>query len=214
MAETATEVTGGVPMDTASQSVEQELATPFDNEAMPEQGMAAVEVNEGEEIHHPDPTAFGLNATAWVSLAMVILLLIALWKKVPGVMGRSLDERIAAIRAQLAEAEAVRKEAEQLRDTYAKKLKDAEGEAADIRKAAENEAAELIEKSRADSEALIARRQKMAEEKIAAAERNAIADLRAKAASAAATAAQALIAEKHDAASDSALVDSAIRKLN
>lgn len=187
---------------------------PFSNEDMPQEGIEAIESHPGDAVHGVDPTVLGMNATAWVSLAMIVLIVLALWKKVPQVMGRSLDEKIAAIRAQLAEAEAVRKEAEELRASYTKKLNDAEGEAASIRKAAEEEAAQLVEKTRADSEALIARRQKMAEEKISAAERAAIADLRSKAAAAAATAAQALIAEKHDAASDAKLVDAAIGKLN
>jgi F-type H+-transporting ATPase subunit b len=50
----------------------------------------------------------------------------------------------------------------------------------------------------------------MAEDKIAAAERAAVADLRARAADAATTAAGALIAENHTAAADKALVDQAI----
>ncbi len=214
MAETTAQASQDVAMDAGSEQVAEALDSPFDSEGLPDEGGEAITVQDGEEVAHADPSALGLNATAWVSLAMVILLLVALWKKVPTVMGRSLDERIAAIRAQLAEAEAVRKEAEELRASYEKKLKDAEGEAAAIRKAAEQEAAQLLEKSQAETEALITRRQAMAEDKIAAAERSAIADLRAKAAAAAATAAQALIAEKHDAESDTKLVDSAISKLN
>ena len=50
----------------------------------------------------------------------------------------------------------------------------------------------------------------MAEEKIGAAERSAIAEVRAKAATAATQAAQALIASRHDAAADKALIDKAI----
>ena len=58
--------------------------------------------------------------------------------------------------------------------------------------------------------ALIARRTRSAEDKIAAAERNAVAELRAHAADAAAQAARALIATGHDAKADKALVDEAI----
>ena len=50
----------------------------------------------------------------------------------------------------------------------------------------------------------------LAEDKIAAAERTAIAEVRAKAANAATAAAAALIAERHDAAADQLLVDKAI----
>jgi F-type H+-transporting ATPase subunit b len=50
----------------------------------------------------------------------------------------------------------------------------------------------------------------MAEEKIAAAERGAVAELRAKAAQAAASAARGLIAQNHSAKADKKLVDEAI----
>jgi F-type H+-transporting ATPase subunit b len=53
----------------------------------------------------------------------------------------------------------------------------------------------------------------MAEDKIAAAERGAIAEVRARAASAASAAAAALIAERNDAKSDKVLVDQAIEGL-
>ena len=75
---------------------------------------------------------------------------------------------------------------------------------------AEKEAATLVAQAEADTKALIARRKKMAEEKIGAAERSAIAAVRAKAATAATQAAEALIAARHDAAADKALVDKAI----
>jgi F-type H+-transporting ATPase subunit b len=60
---------------------------------------------------------------------------------------------------------------------------------------------------------LIERRGKMAEDKIAAAERGAVAEVRAKAASAAAAAAGALIAERNNAKADKALIDGAIDAL-
>jgi F-type H+-transporting ATPase subunit b len=165
-------------------------------------------------VAHAEPTGLGLNATAWVSVAMLVFLAVLVWKKVPGLIAKSLDAKIDGIRAQLAEAETLRKEAEALRDSYAKKLTDADGEAAEIRAAAEAEAAQMVEKAKADSTALIARRKKMAEEKIAAAERTAIADLRAKAATAASNAAQTLISQGHNADIDAKLVDAAIAKLN
>ena len=75
---------------------------------------------------------------------------------------------------------------------------------------AEKEAEQLVEQAKADTKALIARRKKMAEDKIAAAERSAIAAVRAKAATVATLAAEALITAQHDAAADKKLVDDAI----
>ena len=53
----------------------------------------------------------------------------------------------------------------------------------------------------------------MAKDKIAAAERNAVADVRAKAADAAVAAATLIINEKHDGKADKGLIDEAIGKI-
>jgi F-type H+-transporting ATPase subunit b len=79
---------------------------------------------------------------------------------------------------------------------------------------AEEEAKQIVAKAKDDATALIARRTKSAEEKISAAERAAVADVRAKAASVAASAAATLIAAHHDAKADASLVDETIAKLN
>ena len=79
--------------------------------------------------------------------------------------------------------------------------------------AREAEAEEIVAKAKTDAEALIARRSRMAEDKIAAEERAAVDQLRAAAADAATKAAARIIAERHDAASDSKLVDRAIGEL-
>jgi F-type H+-transporting ATPase subunit b len=60
---------------------------------------------------------------------------------------------------------------------------------------------------------MVARRKRMAEDKIAAAEREAIADVRARAVTAAAAASRTLIAERHDADADKALADEVISSL-
>ena len=80
--------------------------------------------------------------------------------------------------------------------------------------AAAEEAKLIVSKAKEDATALIARRTKTAEEKIAAAERAAIADVRAQAAAAATAAAAALIAKGHDGKADKSLVDETISTLN
>ena len=79
-----------------------------------------------------------------------------------------------------------------------------------MREHAHHEAAEILAKAKRNTEALMERRTRMAEDKIAAAERAAIAEVRARTAEAATAAAAALIAERHDAGADRALVDRAI----
>jgi F-type H+-transporting ATPase subunit b len=170
-------------------------------------------VAPGGEVEHVDPTAFGLNATAWTSLAMIVFIAVLLWKKVPAAIGASLDKQIAAIRANLDEAASLRAEAEKLKAEYEAKAKAAASEAEQLLARAREEAENIVGQARSDAAALIERRGKMAEDKIAAAERTAVAEVRARAANAAAIAATRLITEKHDAKSDKALVDDAITAL-
>ncbi|SNS64981.1 F-type H+-transporting ATPase subunit b [Sphingomonas laterariae] len=160
--------------------------------------------------HHVDPTALGMNATAWVALAMIVVIVLMVWKKVPALIGGALDKKIASIRVQLDEASRLRAEAEALKAEYERKAAAAASEADAMIAHARDEAEGIVAKAKADASALIERRGKMAEDKIAAAERTAIAEVRAKAAAAASAAAAELIAKGHDAAADKALVDQTI----
>lgn len=166
-------------------------------------------------VGYSDPAIFGVvNATVVVSLAMAVFLAILIWKKVPSLITRGLDNQIAAIKLRLDEAKALRAEAEALRDEYAAKIASIEAQAAEIVHHAEAEAQGIIAKAEVDAAELTARRAKMAEDKISAAERTAIADIRAKAADAAARAAATIIADKHGAAADKPLVDRTIAGLS
>lgn len=166
-------------------------------------------------VGYSDPAIFGVvNATVVVSLAMAVFLAILIWKKVPSLITRGLDNQIAAIKLRLDEAKALRAEAEALRDEYAAKIASIEAQAAEMVHHAEAEAQGIIAKAEVDAAELTARRAKMAEDKISAAERTAIADIRAKAADAAARAAATIIADKHGAAADKPLVDRTIAGLS
>lgn len=173
--------------------------------------LISVEAAHGAGAAHAEPAIAGvINATVIVSISMLVLVGLMLWKKVPALIGSMLDGKIAAIRAQLDEASALRKEAEALRSEYQGKLAALEGEAAAIRERAEQEASLLVAKAKEDATALVARRQRMAEDRIAAAERSAIAEVRDTATRAAVAAAQQLIVEGHSAAADKPLVEKAI----
>ncbi len=170
---------------------------------------ASVEQNAVEH----EANVAGFTAPAIVALSMIVVL-VAIWLKGGfKAMGRGLDNKIDTIRKQLDEAAALRAEAEQIRTkaqaTAAATHRDAEM----ILAHAKVEAEQLVAQAKLDADDLIARRSKMAEDKIAAAERAAIAEVRARAADAATRAAAALIAERNDADSDKALVDKAIAAL-
>lgn len=167
----------------------------------------------GATAEHAGPAVWGLGPVFWVSLAMLILIGIMVWKKVPAMVGAMLDSRIAAIRTQLDEAAALRSEAEALRGEYQAKLAALDAESAAMRARAEQDAAAVVAKAKEDVKTLIARRQKMAEERISAAERAAVQDVRAAAAQTAVAAAAALISAGHDASADKPLVDEAIATL-
>jgi F-type H+-transporting ATPase subunit b len=161
-----------------------------------------------------EPLALGLAPASWiVALSMTVLILVALYLKVPKMLTSGLDASIAEIRKQLDEAKALRAEAEALRNEYADKITNAEKDAAAMLEHAKHEAEAIVAKAEADTTAVIGRREKMAEDKIAAAERGAVAELRAKAAEAATTAARGLIAQNHGAAADKVLIDQAIGSL-
>src|SRR6478736_6320792 len=175
------------------------------------QAVATVQQHGGES--HQEPTALGLTAPAWIALAMIFVIGLMIWKKVPAAIAKALDNKIELIRDQLAEAESLRKEAEALKAEYEAKASSADKDREALLERARHEAHEIVAKARTDAEALVERRTRMAEDKIAAEERTAVEQLRSAAADAAAKAAERLIAERHDAGTDAKLVDQAIKEI-
>lgn len=175
---------------------------------------AGTQAAHGGAEEHATPSALGFDATMLVALAMLVVILLALWKKVPAMIAGALDGQIAGIKQQLDQATALRAEAENIKSEYEAKAKQAIVDADAMKASAEAEAKLIVARAKSDATALIERRAKAAEEKIAAAERAAIADVRNKAASAAAAAAAQLIAAHHDAKADAALIDQSIASLN
>lgn len=171
------------------------------------------EAAAGAGEHHVPPGAFGIEALGpgfFVALSMLVVFAIMLKAKVPALIAGMLDAKIGEIRKQLDEAKALRAEAEALRNEYAQKAADAEKDIKAMKASAERNAAEIVDKAKADAAALIERHKATAADKIASAERSAVAELRAKAATAAAAAARTLIADKHGEDADRKLADEII----
>jgi F-type H+-transporting ATPase subunit b len=139
---------------------------------------------------------FLANAETWVGVGTLVFFAILLWKKVPALIARALDARAAGIAKELADARALREEAEALLRQYQQKQADAEKEAAAIVTEARAEAERYGIEARQAINVQIERRAKMAQEKIAQAEAQALAEVRALAADAAVAAAERLIAER------------------
>jgi F-type H+-transporting ATPase subunit b len=140
-----------------------------------------------------------MDATFWAFVALVIFAGIVVYMKVPGMIGKSLDERADRIRRELDDARRLREEAQQLLADYQRKRTEAEKEAGEIVAAAKREADQLLAEAHSRTEEYVARREALAELKIGQAEREAVNEVRASAVDIAVEAARALLAAKVDA---------------
>jgi F-type H+-transporting ATPase subunit b len=139
------------------------------------------------------------DATFWAFVALVIFIGIALYIKVPGMIGSALDKRANKITADLEGARRLREEAQQLLAEYQRKRKEAEAEASDIVDAAKREASALVAEAKVKTEDYIKRRSAQAEQKIAQAERDAVNEVRSVAVDVATEAARAVLAGRTEA---------------
>ena len=162
---------------------------------------------------HAEPAVLGITAAGVVALAMLFVIAIAIWKKVPAIVGRMLDARIEAIRAELDEALRLRAEAEAM--LAAAQVRDAAsaGEAEAIVAHAQAEAQATLARAETDAADIVNRRRQRAEDRSAAAERQALGEVRATAADAATRAAGAIIARRYGPGEDRGTADRTIATL-
>ncbi len=174
-----------------------------------------VALTETDGAHHEESFFSPSSPEFWVYAGLTIFILLAIFvAKAPKRIADTLDQRIADTRKALDEAQTLRVEAEALLQEARARHAASAGDAQAIVDHAEGEAKALIAKAKADAADLVVRRGKMAQDKIAAAERSAIADVRAKAVDAATRAAATLIADVHGANGDKPLVDKTIAGLS
>lgn len=150
------------------------------------------------------------DAAFWALVGLVIFLGIVIYFKVPGVVTRSLDDRISRIEGDLDEAKRLREEAQALLAEYERKRKAAEGEADEIVAAAKEEAERMTAEAETALEELIERRTQAVEDKIAQAEAQALSDVRSRSADVAVEAARLLLADQVK-EQGGALVDQSIK---
>ena len=147
----------------------------------------------------------------WVAIGFVLVIALLVWKGVPGLIGKMLDQRAAVIAAELDEARRLRAEAAALLADYQKRAAGAEAEARSIVAAATAEAEQFQKDSRIALESQIARRAAAAQDKIAQAEAAALNEIRGLAADSAVNAAQKLIAARLDEKRASSLIADSIK---
>ena len=117
---------------------------------------ATVEHNGGAAAEHAQPVAFGfVSAPMFIALAMLVVIALIVWKKVPAAIGKALDSKIDVIRNQLAEAESLRKDAEALKAEYEAKAAQAGAEAATMIERARAEADGIVRQAETDAAALV-----------------------------------------------------------
>ena len=160
--------------------------------------------------HHE---SFFADPRSFVAIAFVIFFVLfggKLWSALTAL----LDKRATDIRAELAEAQRLRSEAEAMLTDARARRESALADAKSLIEGARLEAARLAETARRDAEHTAARRERQALDRIAAAEKTAIDDVRIAAADIAATAAEHVIRTTMSAETSIALVDRGIGGLS
>jgi F-type H+-transporting ATPase subunit b len=152
-------------------------------------------------------------AQIWSQVALVLFLALVIYMGAPKMIGKSLDDRAAKIKAELDAAKNLRDEAQSLLVEYQKKRKEAEAEAAEILASAKREATAMAADAKAKTEEYVARRTALSEQKIKAAETDAVNAVRAAAVDLAIAAAEKLIASKIDAATDATLFKNSVNEV-
>jgi F-type H+-transporting ATPase subunit b len=156
---------------------------------------------------------FLLEPEVWVGLGLVILVGIFLYQRVPAFVASSLDARAAAIATELDEARKLREEAASLLAQYQRRAAEAEQEAQAIVTEAHAEAERFAAEANAQLKLQIERSAKQAQGKIAQAEAQAVAEIRARAADIAVSAATRLIEARIDAQKAGALISQSLKEL-
>lgn len=152
------------------------------------------------------------DPTIWVLLSFVIFVAAAF------VFGRKsvtsgLDAKIEAIRTEIATAEALKAQAEQLLAEYQGKQAAASQEASKLIDQAKVQATEMRRQAEEEFTSTMERKEAMLKERIQRMEDSAMDDIRRYAAELAINATTQIIAQKMDAASAEKLADASIRKV-
>ena len=155
---------------------------------------------------------FWNDPKTWVAVSFVIFFVL-FGSKVWAALTGMLDKRAEQVRAELAEAQKLRAEAEALLADAKIRREQALADAKTLMEGARAQAAELAVSAAREAEASAARRERMAIDRIATAEIAAINDVRMVAAEVAATAAEKVIRETLTQEADGVLVDRAIASL-
>ena len=153
--------------------------------------------------------SFFAEPRTWVAIAFIIFFVLfgrKLWTPLVAM----LDKHADAVRAELAEAQRLRQEAEAMLGDARKRREAALTEARTLLERAKEEAVRVTRDAAADAEAAAQRRERMAMDRITAAEKAAVDEVRTLAAEIATAAAEQSIREGLSEQADGRLIDHAI----
>jgi len=154
---------------------------------------------------------FSLKNTDFVVLmGFIVFIGVLIYFKVPGLIGGMLDKRAEDIKSDLAEARALREEAQTILASYERKQKEVAEQANLIVEHAKRDAQAAADVAKEDLKASIARRIAAAEEQIKSAQDAAVKEVRDTAVAVSIGAAKDLIAKNMTAADGNKLIEDAI----
>lgn len=159
-------------------------------------------------MFHPADPVF------WVMIAFIGFVALLIYYGVPGAVGKALDDRATAIRADLDEARRLRDEAHALLADYQRRSREAEDETKTILEQAKREGEALAAETRKNLQESVERRTKLAEEKIERAEAQALSDVRTAAVESAIAVAEKILKSRVAGATADTLIENGIRDLD
>jgi F-type H+-transporting ATPase subunit b len=119
-----------------------------------------------------------MDATFWVAISFVLFVVFLIYKKIPGVVAKSLDDKIKEITQKIEEAENLKKESDKLLSKYQIQLDESKKECEEIllraTKLNEEESASMEEKIHS----MLAVKEKNIKEKIIQAKDNALKEVK------------------------------------
>lgn len=154
------------------------------------------------------------NTDFIVLVAFILFIAVLFYFKVPGMIGKMLDDRASGIQSEIDEARALREEAQTLLASYERKQKEVQAQADKIVEQAKKDAEAAAEQARADLKVSIERRLAAANDQIASAEASAVKEVRDTAALVAVQAARDVIEKQMTADDGNKLIDDAIAEVD
>ncbi|MEM0935874.1 MAG: ATP F0F1 synthase subunit B [Pseudomonadota bacterium] len=151
------------------------------------------------------------NSDFVVLIAFALFIGILVYFKVPGLLGKMLDDRAEKVRAELETARALREEAQTTLAEFERKQKDVQEEAQRIVAQAKSDAEAAAVEAKADLQSSIERRLRAAEDQITSAEEAAVKEVRDRAVQVAVAAAADVVRQGITAADADALIEDSLK---